>query len=531
MLVPWICAVEMRRMPTIVSADSISSLSSRSLGDPFVEIAWLSTVTLEQYERLIERDDSFAHAVLRWLSGWFYKNDRASTEEQCNMRDISVENFMMKLETGVMLCRMAQLLVAQAQNLGRPILNRCVPAFEFKPWLHAAPKSFYARDNVENFTRWCRRFGVHESVLFESDGLVMHQTPRYVLLVLLELCRLCAELGVDPPSVEAQKRDKKARAQNEHERSRRLEREDKKRQQQEEADRIQRQEMLDAAMRYAEKERVPKEKKFQEGDGTKLQTKAEEVELSLKQQFEDSHQQNIASSETFEDLTTSTIARDSGTLTAVCYAESILMNCVDAEEDHILEQVGQLGEQSFRSRLPIPVRKIKPEIDRQPTSILDEKVNTIVNKVLKGAKLHQLSEGKYLINNRQFLVRLLNEKQVMVRVGGGWKSLEDMLRPRNTGQGPLYFKKTANFSTATNSIPALEPFPKEKSISSSGLLLSKSTELIMAASILPKPQTGGSTTSLKKRTDATERLDSSEHGFSVASSRIPVGYRSRPRWK
>lgn len=58
--------------------------------------------------------------------------------------------------------------------------------------------------------------------------------------------------------------------------------------------------MLDAAMRYAEKERVPKEKKFQEGDGTKLQTKAEEVELSLKQQFEDSHQQNIASSETFE---------------------------------------------------------------------------------------------------------------------------------------------------------------------------------------------------------------------------------------
>lgn len=58
--------------------------------------------------------------------------------------------------------------------------------------------------------------------------------------------------------------------------------------------------MLDAAMRYAEKERVPKEKKFQEGDETKLQTKAEEVELSLKQQFEDSHQQNISSSETFE---------------------------------------------------------------------------------------------------------------------------------------------------------------------------------------------------------------------------------------
>lgn len=35
---------------------------------------------------------------------------------------------------------------------------------------------------------------------------VMHQTPRYVLLVLLELCRLCSQLGIDPPSVIEQKR-------------------------------------------------------------------------------------------------------------------------------------------------------------------------------------------------------------------------------------------------------------------------------------------------------------------------------------
>lgn len=48
---------------------------------------------------------------------------------------------------------------------------QCVPVFNFKPWENAKPKSFYARDNVENFTRWCRRFGVNESVLFESDGL------------------------------------------------------------------------------------------------------------------------------------------------------------------------------------------------------------------------------------------------------------------------------------------------------------------------------------------------------------------------
>lgn len=50
-------------------------------------------------------------------------------------------------------------------------LFQCVPVFSFKPWENAKPKSFYARDNVENFIRWCRRFGVNESVLFESDGL------------------------------------------------------------------------------------------------------------------------------------------------------------------------------------------------------------------------------------------------------------------------------------------------------------------------------------------------------------------------
>lgn len=71
-------------MPTIVPADSVSSLTSRSLGDPFLEIAWLSTVTLEQYERLIERDDSFAHCVLAWLKGWFSQNVKAlRSDEDC----------------------------------------------------------------------------------------------------------------------------------------------------------------------------------------------------------------------------------------------------------------------------------------------------------------------------------------------------------------------------------------------------------------------------------------------------------------
>lgn len=41
----------------------------------------------------------------------------------------------------------------------------------------------------------------------------MHQTPRYVLLVLLELCRLCAQRGIDSPAVhENRQREKQLQA-------------------------------------------------------------------------------------------------------------------------------------------------------------------------------------------------------------------------------------------------------------------------------------------------------------------------------
>lgn len=43
-----------------------------------------------------------------------------------------------------------------------------------KIWEDAKCRTFYARDNVSNFLRWTRGFGVNQSVLFESDDLVLH---------------------------------------------------------------------------------------------------------------------------------------------------------------------------------------------------------------------------------------------------------------------------------------------------------------------------------------------------------------------
>lgn len=54
---------------------------------------------------------------------------------------------------------------------------------------------------------------------------VMHQAPRYVLLVLLELLRLCAQRGIDSPAVHGSRLREKQSRLAEEERRLKLERE------------------------------------------------------------------------------------------------------------------------------------------------------------------------------------------------------------------------------------------------------------------------------------------------------------------
>lgn len=88
-----------------------------------------------------------------------------------------------------------------------------------KCWENAKSQSFYARDNVSNFLKWCRKFGVRDAVLFEryiyyghgrrhhltwpdlhcSEDLVSHVNPRNVVLCLLETARIaCTKHSFSP---------------------------------------------------------------------------------------------------------------------------------------------------------------------------------------------------------------------------------------------------------------------------------------------------------------------------------------------
>ncbi|XP_051984821.1 growth arrest-specific protein 2-like [Xyrauchen texanus] len=112
--------------------------------------------------------------------------------------DITAANLMDKLDTGVVLCQLAEELQEKmilADN-GKHFIRRVIH------WrADATSGSFFARDNTANFLYWCRKIGVAQSHLFESEDLVLQKHPRDVCLCLMQLGRIVSRYGVEPPAL------------------------------------------------------------------------------------------------------------------------------------------------------------------------------------------------------------------------------------------------------------------------------------------------------------------------------------------
>ncbi|KAL7648732.1 UNVERIFIED_CONTAM: hypothetical protein RMT77_000639 [Armadillidium vulgare] len=121
--------------------------------------------------------------------------------------DIDVDNFFELLENGVLLCEHSNNVKAAAEEFIQKISTPSkkfssryeIPSYEVHYKKDSAPGSFFARDNVHNFIRWCRDLGVHDVLMFETDDLVLRKNEKHVILALLEIARRGARFGMPAP--------------------------------------------------------------------------------------------------------------------------------------------------------------------------------------------------------------------------------------------------------------------------------------------------------------------------------------------
>ena len=74
-----------------------------------------------------------------------------------------------------------------------------VPETDLPILENVTPGTWFARDNVFNFIKFCRLLEVMDVVMFETEDLVSQKNEKHVILTLLEVARKGAKLGMLAP--------------------------------------------------------------------------------------------------------------------------------------------------------------------------------------------------------------------------------------------------------------------------------------------------------------------------------------------
>ncbi|XP_077995602.1 uncharacterized protein LOC144449063 [Glandiceps talaboti] len=149
--------------------------------------------------RNFKSNRDYIYAMKEDLAEWF--NDMYNL-------DLSADNFLEKLESGVVLCQHANNVHVAALEFRRKHGELTakngiqIPEREIRYKPLAPPGTFMARDNISNFIHWCRHcLGVKDVLLFETDDLVLRKNEKSFVLCLLELARRGAKFGMEAPTI------------------------------------------------------------------------------------------------------------------------------------------------------------------------------------------------------------------------------------------------------------------------------------------------------------------------------------------
>ncbi|CAL1264338.1 unnamed protein product [Larinioides sclopetarius] len=354
---------------------------------------------------------------------------------------VDADNLIPKLSTGVILCKLAKCIQKKADEAKGCYGSKGERILQLKYWESAKRETFFARDNAEMFIRWCKSFGVRDAVLFESDGLVLQSQPRTVILCLLELSRLASKYGILlPPPIQVPEAATLA-----------LEEEDIS-------------EYSGDEFFYATT--IPSPTKFQRWDsgcssgprspspnsiysknsspnsslkrsGIPLRKKDKNVVVVVRSRSEN-HLQDEPNQKMSSPRISSPPMRRS--LTSV---RSDTISSRMRSNSNLYRSSSSIA--SSKSLVEKPENRPSdyvPIVLQRRRSTLDKRVLEIAKKYLKdGSKIHRVSEGHYNFSGKNVYLRIVRGSNVVVRLGGGWDTLEHFLSTLDFKKPSVYYKQ------------------------------------------------------------------------------------------
>ncbi|GBP49743.1 Growth arrest-specific protein 2 [Eumeta japonica] len=359
------------------------------------------------------------------------------------------ENFLDMLDNGVALCQLATVIHDRAREAVDQGLiigpsrtpAQAVPTIRGRCWQRAARRSFFSRDNAENFITFCRELGVHENLLFESDDLVLHNQPRQVILCLLEVARLATRAGIEPPGLVQLEREIA------------LEERDSG---------------LDSAM-----------------SGTAWQFRdASPTPGENRSSMEPPPSPDINDSQlSVPDHTDAESTKSEGT--------------VDSNDSDVpLKPTNELDKRaSLEELLLFSFTRVQ-----LVTRLLERGCRCGAGRCSKLLKVKKVGEGRYNIAGRNVFIRLLKGRHMMVRVGGGWDTLEHFLSRHEPCQVRLV---TQGRRASLLPVPLVEPQPE--------LTAPLSRSSSKASSLGKEPSSGTASSLNSKASSISGKISPTDH--------------------